>query len=137
MARFRDTDSAAGEGSGIDMSPLIDCVFILLIFFIVTTVFVKTPDVEIDPTRAVMVDRLEKNSIIIALTAKGEVVYGTREVGINGVQPLVKRLIQKEQLPVIIDPDAKSPAHMLVQIVDEAKRAGAEKVYRASARPRS
>jgi biopolymer transport protein ExbD len=110
------------------MSPLIDCVFILLIFFIVTTVFVEETGVEVDKPQAASASQLEKSSILIALTAKGEVVYGGRDIGISGVQPLVKRMIQREDLPVIVQADQASQSGLLVRIIDEAKLAGATKV---------
>ncbi|MBI1335799.1 MAG: biopolymer transporter ExbD [Phycisphaera sp.] len=118
------------------MSPMIDCVFILLIFFIVTTTFVEETGVEVDKPQAASSQRLEKNSILIALTAKGEVVYGGREIGISGVQPLVKRMLQKEDIPVIIQADQHSQSGLLVRVIDEAKLAGAVKVSLASLKPK-
>jgi biopolymer transport protein ExbD len=99
MGRFRNLGDDNSSESGIDISPLIDCVFILLIFFIVTTTFVEETGVEVDKPQAASAVQLEKTSILIALTAKGEVVYGGREIGISGVQPLVKRMLQKEDVP--------------------------------------
>ena len=128
MGRFRESISNDNNETGIDISPLIDCVFILLIFFIVTTVFVEETGVEVDKPQAASSVRLEKTSILIALTDKGEVVYGGREIGISGVQPLVKRMLQKEDLPVIIQADAVAQSGLLVRIIDEAKLAGATKV---------
>lgn len=127
MSRIRSLSAESAE-PGIDMSPLIDCVFILLIFFIVTTVFVEETGVEIDKPQAATASQLEKNSILIALTAKGEIVYGGREIGVSGIQPLVRRLIAKESLPVIVQADQASPSGLLVRIIDEAKLAGATKV---------
>ncbi len=137
MGRFRDSGSDEGGEGGIDLSPMIDCVFILLIFFIVTTTFVEETGVEVDKPQAASAVRLEKTSILIALTAKGEVVYGGRDIGIGGVQPLVKRLLQKEELPVIVQADAAAASGMLVRIIDQAKLAGAAKVSIAAAAPRS
>ena len=128
MGRFRDAASEDHGETGIDMSPLIDCVFILLIFFIVTTVFVEETGVEVEKPEAASASQLEKNSILIALTAKGQVVYDGRDIGVRGVQQVVKRLVQKEQLPVIVQADKDSPSGMLVKIVGEARLAGAEKV---------
>lgn len=137
MGRFRDSaDEDLGE-TGIDMSPLIDCVFILLIFFIVTTVFVEETGVEVDKPQAASASQLEKTSILIALTDKGEVVYGGRDIGVGGVQPLVKRMVQKEQIPVIIQADRNSHSGVLVQVLDAAKLAGATKVSLAAAPPKS
>jgi len=128
MGRFREMGSDEGGDVGIDMSPMIDCVFILLIFFIVTTTFVEETGVQVDKPQAASAVRLEKTSILIALTSNGEVVYGGREIGIGGVQALVKRMLQKEDLPVIIQADTVAQSGLLVRIVDEAKLAGATKV---------
>ena len=49
--------------------------------------------------------QLEKTSILLAITDKGEIVYGGREIGIAGVRPLVKRMMQKEEVPVIVQAD--------------------------------
>ncbi len=133
MGRFRSAaDDDAGE-TGIDISPLIDCVFILLIFFIVTTVFVEETGVEVDKPQAASSVQLEKTSLLIALTAKGEVVYDNRDIGIQGVAPLVRRMLQKEPVPVIIQADAASESGFLVRVVGEAKAGGAEKVSVATA----
>jgi biopolymer transport protein ExbD len=128
MGRFSESNMEDEAESGIDMSPLIDCVFILLIFFIVTTVFVEETGVEVDKPQAASASQLEKTSILIALTAKGEVVYGGNAIGVGGIQPLVRRLLQKEDLPVIIQADASAQSGTLVRIIDEAKLAGASKV---------
>jgi biopolymer transport protein ExbD len=137
MGRFRDSSSEDTGDTGIDMSPLIDCVFILLIFFIVTTVFVDETGVEVDKPQAASASQLEKNSILIALTAKGQVVYGGRDTGVRGVQPLVKRMTQREQIPVIVQVDKDAPSGLLVRIIDEAKLGHAEKVSVATAAPKS
>jgi biopolymer transport protein ExbD len=124
--------SSDNSETGIDISPLMDCVFILLIFFIVTTTFVEETGVEVDKPQAASSVRLEKTSILIALTEKGEVVYGGREIGISGIQPLVKRMLQKEDVPVIIQADQAVKSGLLVRAIDEAKLAGAIKVSIAS-----
>ena len=134
MGRFKNSSSADNGEPGIDLSPMLDCVFILLIFFIVTTTFVDETGVEVDKPQAASAAQLEKTSIMIALTKKGEVVYGGREIGINGVQTLVKRMIAKEDVPVIIQADKEAPAGLLVRIIDESKLAGATKVSIASAK---
>lgn len=128
MGRFRQIATDDSDEVGIDISPLMDCVFILLIFFIVTTTFVEETGVEVDKPQAASAVRLEKTSILLALTKNGEVVYGGREIGISGVQPLVKRMLQKEDVPVIVQADANASSGLLVRVIDEAKLAGAIKV---------
>ncbi len=136
MGRFQQADDGMSDEGGIDISPLIDAVFILLIFFIVTTVFVEEPGVDVTRPYATTQEQLEKTSIFIALTDTGDVVYGGREIGVSGVQPLVKRMLNKgEDLPVVIQADQSSPTGLLVRVVDEAKLAGATKVSLASNKP--
>ncbi|MBL9077487.1 MAG: biopolymer transporter ExbD [Planctomycetes bacterium] len=136
MGRFR---SSADDSSdvGIDMSAMIDCVFILLIFFIVTTTFVEETGIEVDKPQAASSQNLEKNSILLALTTGGDVIYGGRNIGIQGVQQLVRRMMQNEkgdELPVIVQADTAAPAGMLVRVVDECKLGGAKKVSVATSR---
>ena len=129
MGRFRDSGGDEGGEGGIDLSPMIDCVFILLIFFIVTTTFVEETGVEVDKPQAASSVQLEKTSILIALTAKGEVVYAGREITLSAVTQEVKRMLQGgEELPVIVQADSSAPSGMLVRVVDAAKLGGAVKV---------
>ena len=129
MRRFRGTTTDdASDAGGIDLTPIIDCVFNLLIFFIVTTTFVEETGVEVDKPQAASGVQLEKTSILIALTAKGQVVYGGHEIGMSGVQPLVRRELQKEDIPVIIQADSAVQSGLLVRVIDEAKLAGAKQV---------
>jgi biopolymer transport protein ExbD len=134
MARFRDSGGDDGGETGIDMSPMIDCVFILLIFFIVTTTFVEETGIEVDKPQAASSVQLEKTSVLFAITPKGEIVYGGREVGMAGVQPIVRRVLQKEKVPVIVQADANATAGLLTRVIDECKLGGAEKVSIATRR---
>jgi len=133
MGRFRESSADEEAETTIDMSPLIDCVFILLIFFIVTTVFVEETGVEVDKPQAASSVQLEKQSILIALTAGGQVVYDGRDVGVAGVQAIVRRILQREDTPVIIQADQASQTGMLARIIDEAKLGGATKISLATA----
>lgn len=128
MKRRRVFSNASGS-EDINISPLIDMVFILLIFFIVTTVFVEETGVEVTKPQAASQVQLEKNSILLAITANNNVVYGGREIGVNGVRGVVKRLIQDNaNMPVIIQADENVPTRILVRVIDEAKLAGANSV---------
>ena len=98
----RKINSNEREDVEINLSPMIDMVFILLIFFIVTTVFVEETGVEVNKPEAAASVQLEKNSILIAVTKENKVIYGGRDIGINGVGAIVKRLLLNEDLPVII-----------------------------------
>jgi biopolymer transport protein ExbD len=129
MKRRRVFSSARGGSEDINISPLIDMVFILLIFFIVTTVFVEETGVEVTKPQAASQIQLEKNSILIAITSNNNVVYGGRDIGVNGVRGVVKRLVQDDpRMPVIIQADENVPTRILVRVIDEAKLAGANSV---------
>ena len=130
MARFRQASRDEGDEPGIDMSPLIDCVFILLIFFIVTTVFVEETGVDVDKPQAASASDLDKTSVLIALTDKGNIMYGGKNIGLAGVQTAVKRAMagSTEDVPVIIQADREAKSGLLVRVIDEAKLAGAVRV---------
>lgn len=132
MSRFRSIGDEDGGEAGIDISPLIDCIFILLLFFIVTTTFVEETGVEVDKPVAAASVNLEKNSVLVAVTDKGEVVYGGREIGVGGVRQIVRRLLEKEDMPVIIQVDQGVPSGLLVRVIDEAKLGGAKRVNLAT-----
>lgn len=126
--RFRRAILESEEVNDINVSPLIDMVFILLIFFIVTTVFVEETGTDVDKPQAASAVQLEKNSILLALTSKGQVVYGGKEIGVGGVRALVRRLTQQEPMPVIIQVDRNANAGLLVRLIDESKLGGAKNV---------
>jgi biopolymer transport protein ExbD len=134
--RYRRSLAEGEEVSEINISPLIDMVFILLLFFIVTTTFIEETGVEVDKPQAASAIQLEKNSILIAITAKGQVVHGGREIGVSGVRPLVRRLTQKENVPVVIQVDENASAGIVVRVIDESKLGGARNVSLAAEQPR-
>lgn len=109
----------------IDLSPLIDVVFILLIFFIVTTVFVKETGVEVDKPQALSTKKLERNIIMIAITQAGEVIYDGNDIGVLGVRSTVAQLLNKRTKSVVVQADKKVPTELLVEVIDESKLAGA------------
>lgn len=126
--RYRRSISDTEELGEINVSPLIDMVFILLIFFIVTTTFVEETGVDVNKPQAASAVQLDKNSILLAITQQGQVVYGGREIGLGGVRPLVKRLTDREKLPVIVQVDRNAMAGVLTRVIDEAMLGGAKNV---------
>jgi len=128
MNRRRLYSPANESQTDINLSPLIDVVFILLIFFVVTTVFVEETGVELSKPKALFASPLDKGSIQIAITSSGEVIFGARNIGTSGVRPLIRRLLRTEQRPVIIQADRSVPAHLLVKVIDEAQAAGVTSV---------
>jgi len=110
---------------GIDLSPLIDVVFILLIFFIVTTVFIKETGVEVEKPQSVTAQQLENELILLAITASGDIMHDHSNIGLSGVRPTVAALLLVQERPVVIQADRQVNMEMLVRVMDEARLAGA------------
>jgi len=127
-------NSSTSREIEINMSPMIDCVFLLLIFFIVTTVFVEETGVDISKPTAASAHDMEKQSIMIALTSGGKIVYGGREIDINSVRGVVTQQLSGRDIPVIIMADRKSSTGKLIELMDECKLGGATRVSVAAER---
>ena len=82
MARGAEGQGGGGEGE-IDLTPMLDVVFIMLIFFIVTSSFVKEPGVEITKTEAVTTGACERGTIIFAVDAVGNIFYDKKQVQVD------------------------------------------------------
>ena len=135
MGRFRDLNSEDTADGGVDMSPMIDCVFILLIFFIVTTTFVEEAGIEVDKPQAAASVSLEKNSVIFALSKEGEVYFDSKPVGVARVRSIVARKMLQEKQPVIVQVDESASAGMLTRVIDQCKLGNAPKVSVATKKP--
>jgi len=125
----RPTISAEKEEEmEINLSPMIDCIFILLIFFIVTTVFVEETGVEVTKPQIVTYDKLDKNSVQFAITAENKVIYGGKEIGVSGVAIRVKDALSKGDVPINIQADTHADTGLFDKVVTEAKLAGATRI---------
>lgn len=116
------------KGQDIDLTPLLDVVFILLIFFIVTTVFVKETGVEVDKPQAISTKSIQNSIILLAITQSHEVIYGGTNIGISGVRNTLSQLTKNEAKPLVIQADKSVPTDVLVRVIDQAKLAGIEKI---------
>jgi biopolymer transport protein ExbD len=123
MGRFRAAAADEENDTVIDMSPLIDCVFILLIFFIVTTVFVEETGVDVNkPQSGGTASDLEKTSILIAITDEDEVIYGKQNIGAKGVGRIVRREFSSNpEIPVIIQGDEDASHGKFAEVYQEVK----------------
>jgi len=128
MRKLEYTNQLSSNTVDINLSPLIDVVFLLLIFFIVTTVFVDEVGIDIQKPKAVSAEQLDKKSIMIALADSGEIVYGGQAFTLNGIRGIVSQHLHEAQVPVIILADEKSKSGKLVELIDECKLAGANSV---------
>ena len=130
--RGRRSIQDSDEIEEINISPLIDIVFILLIFFIVTTVFVEESGVGVDRPQSASVSMSESESLIFEVDARGQVILDGKEVGVAGVRALVRDKAVREESPVIVKALKGAHAGVVMSVVDEARMGGAENVSLAT-----
>lgn len=124
----RNIGEEAEEPVHVDLSSMIDCVFILLIFFIVSTVFVEETGVKVNKPDVGGASALEKNSILLAVTAEDKVFYGGESIGVQGVIGKIKPLLtETPDMSVIIQGDKESTHGIVQQVHGQALLAGAMK----------
>lgn len=118
----------------INLSPLIDVVFLLLIFFLVTAVFVQETGVEIETPRALSARDADRLSLQLALTQDGRILHGGQEIPMNRVRTVVAQRMRTQPVPVLIQADTGARTGWLVELYDEAKQGGAQQVLISAAR---
>ena len=117
------------DETGIDLTPMMDIVFIMLIFFIVTTSFVKETGVDINRPNAETADRDEKGNILVAITASNEIWIDKRRVDLKAVRANIERLkIEYPEGSVIIQADKESRSGLLVEAMDQIRLAGVQNI---------
>ncbi|KAF0094798.1 MAG: biopolymer transport protein ExbD [Puniceicoccaceae bacterium 5H] len=116
------------ETVGINLSPMIDCIFILLIFFVVTTVFVETPQVQIIEPAALSDEALQDSSIIVGITERDEIVYAGRAVELAGLRLRLRQLLQDRDYPVVIQADRNCSHAAFSRVWTTAEDAGAKRI---------
>ncbi len=113
------------EESSVDITPMLDVVFIMLIFFIVTATFVKESGIDVDKPSAATAVVQEKASILIAIDANNNVWINRRQVDLRSVRAIVERLhAENPKGTLVIQADKESKNDTLVQVMDASRRAG-------------
>lgn len=113
------------EKEEIDMTPMLDVVFILLIFFIVTASFVKEAGIDVNRPEAATAVKKERANILVAISDKGDIWINKRKVDIRSVQANIERLkAENPQGTVVIQADKKSTTEILIKVMDSARAAG-------------
>lgn len=123
------------EDESINVSPLIDVVFILLIFFIVSATFVSLPGVEISRPNAQTAKSLQKNSILFAVTEEDLIYHGGTEVQLTEVPTLIEAASKDRNKPVVIQTDQWADAALLAKVIAQARKK-APSVSIATRKPR-
>lgn len=117
------------EESDINMMPMLDVVFILLIFFIVTTSFVKETGVDVTRPSAETAEPKSQANILIGIRDSGEVWIDEQRVQINAIRANVERLLaENPESSVVVVADEGARTGVLVEALDQARLAGADNV---------
>lgn len=125
------------EDIEINMTPMLDVVFILLIFFIVTTSFIREAGVSIDRPNAYSADSLPQQAITIAISQLNEIWIDQRTVDPRSVRRNIERLLSEmPESTVIIQSDQLASTGVLIDVLDQAKLAGAKNIAVATNEPR-
>lgn len=124
--RYRDRSS---KEQGIDISPLIDMVFILLIFFMVSTTFVKDMKVDIDRPQASSSSTASTKAIRLYIDKAGETYLNGESIRVWVIQSRLRDMLKgSTNKSVLVVTDEIVPARRLVEVVDQARLAGASDV---------
>ena len=126
MARNRNREE---EDASIDMTPMLDIVFIMLIFFIVTTSFVKEAGIQVNKPEANQANKEPSANIFIAIRDTGEVWMDKRQVDVERVGANIERMLAEQPTDVVvIQADKKAEHGVVVEVMDQVKEAGIDKI---------
>ena len=126
---MRRKNRVKSEENSLDLTPMMDIVFIMLIFFIVTTSFVKETGVDINRPNAETAERDERGNILVAITATNEIWIDKRRVDLKAVRANIERLkIEYPEGSVLIQADKESRSGLLVEAMDQIRLAGVQNI---------
>ncbi len=124
------------EDAEINMTPMLDIVFIMLIFFIVTAAFVKEAGIQVTKPEAAMSIQKPRTSIIIGISENGEIWINHKKVDLKSVRPVLERLIaENPRGTVIIQADKEAKAGLALDVLDAARAAKAADVAISTRKP--
>ncbi len=127
MKAHRSTPES--EDHGIDLAPMLDFVMNLLIFFIITTSFVKDPGMVVTQPKAETVAYRETGNILIALRENGEIWMDRRHVDLREVRALIERMhVERPEDTAVIIADRAAPAGVVAKVMDEVKLGGIKEI---------
>ena len=130
MARRVSQDS---EDKVADLTPMLDVVFIMLIFFIVTATFIKETGVEIDRPDTETAELKKKVSLLVGVAPYSQIWIDMKKVDIQNVRPMMERLHAENPLGgLVIKADSESKVEKVLAVMDAARNIGIVKVAIAS-----
>ena len=133
MKKLSLVGARKSQSTELNMAPLIDMVFILLIFFLVTTSFVKEAGVEVLRPKASTAEQQEKTNMIVAVTREGSIHIENQMVDIRSVRSVMERFRHENPMGnVVITADKDSLFGVSIEVLDKVREAGIENVVVAA-----
>ncbi len=130
MRRRQDRRKSESE---VNLTPMLDVVFIMLIFFIVTASFVKESGIEISRPGASTAVKKERGNILIAISANDQIWMNRRQVDPRALRANIERAhAENPQGAVVIQADKEAKMGLLVQVMDAARSAGVKEISLAA-----
>jgi biopolymer transport protein ExbD len=130
----RRHSEADSEETGIDLAPMLDFVLNLLIFFIITTSFVKEAGIVVNKQQALTAEGKESGNILIAIRPNGDIWMEKRRVNLREIRQVIERMhIERAEDTVVIIADKESQTSLLTQVMDQVKLGGINEVSIATA----
>ena len=114
------------EEQEIDLTPMLDVVFIMLIFFIVTATFVKESGIDVNsPDKNQNVKDADKQSIVVQITSRDRIRIRGRDIDFRSVRANIERLhAENPEAPVVVQPHPDSTTEIMIHVMDAARQAG-------------
>ena len=127
----KKSDESVQDASEIDLTPMLDVVFIMLIFFIVTATFVKEMGLDVNaPDKNQNIKDADKQSIVVQITSRDRIRIRGRDVDFRAVRANIERLhAENPEAPVVVQPHPDSTTESMIHVMDAARQAG---VYNVS-----
>ena len=135
MINVRNTLRGGGSEVNINMGPLVDMVFLLLIFFVVTTSFVKETGIDVHRSTAATAEMKERGNIMLSISADGQVYMEGKRIDVRSVRAFIERALAEDpDSGVVIVADKDSNTGIVVQAMDQCRLGGAMNVSLAAKR---
>lgn len=117
------------EKGKLDVTPLVDVVFLLLIFFMLSSSFIMQPGIKVDLPNAVKSEPNQLENIIVTLTQENQVYFNNERIALKGLKRRIRRTMRKSPLgTLIIKADTNSRHGSVVEVMNIARQAGVEKI---------
>ncbi|ARN73679.1 ExbD/TolR family protein [Oceanicoccus sagamiensis] len=125
MRRNANRNAGGEEGGEIDLTPMLDVVFIMLIFFIVTASFIKEAGIEVNRPEASTATKKENVNILVAVSATNEIWIDKRRIDKRAVRSVIERMhAENPKGAVVVQADNESNTETVASVIDSARAAG-------------